>query len=115
MSMKPRLLIWPRELKIENLNYILTPEVMRPMHELPKILEETIGKAKAMVHIFNRSAEEEFKYVRPIQKLVNDKKVRYLSIYDAKTKYLKEGIAADYMVVHQKANIVKRILDSCTS
>jgi len=101
-----------KELDLSNIIQIQIPEVIRPLKKVPELINKTIPYAKGIIHVFNRRFDEEFKFVRPIQQLCEEKKVKYLSIYDAKIKYLREGIAANYSTVSEKGKIIKDVLEN---
>lgn len=87
--------------KIENIIFIMLPDILRPITEIPIPLKGAIEKSSALIHIVNRVAEENFTFNRPLQDLCISKKCKYIYIYDAKLQYLKEGIAADYNAVEK--------------
>jgi len=97
---------------IDNIIYIVLPDIFRPVTKIPSSLVAAIEKAKGLIYIVNRLNEENFTFNRPLQELCVKNKCKYVYIYDPKIQYLKEGIAADYAEVYKKANNVKKILEN---
>jgi len=96
--------------EINNVVYIIIPKIFRPITKIPALLVNAIKKARALIIITNRLAEESFAFYRPLETLCIDNKCKYIYIFDGKMQYLKEGIAADYMEVYKKVNSIKNIL-----
>lgn len=101
-----------KELDLSNVIQIQIPEVFRPLRRVPELMNKMIPCAKGVIHVLNRRFDEEFGFVRPIWKLCEEKKVKYLWIYDAKIKYLSEGIVANYSRVNEKGKRIKDILEN---
>jgi len=98
--------------KIKNVIYMILPDIFRPVTKIPSSLAGAVEKAKGLIHIVNRVAEENFNFNRPLQALCIKNKCKYIYIYDPKVQYLKEGILADYSKVQKKAFKVKEILEN---
>ena len=97
---------------IDNITYVVLPDICRPVTKIPSSLTGAIEKAKGVIHIVDRVPEENFTFNRPLQHLCEENKCRYIYIYDPRVEYLKEGIAADYAEVYIKANEVKKVLEN---
>jgi len=98
--------------KIDNIVYIVLPDIYRPVIKIPSSLAGAIERAKGLIHIVNRMPEENFTFNRPLEDLCVEYKCKYVYIYDPKIQYLKEGILADYTEVYKKANKIKKILEN---
>lgn len=101
-----------KDLDIRNNIYIIIQESYRPMKYLPEILLDTIKNANGLIFASTRKVEEDFSFNRPIQEWCIKNKVKYAYTWDAKINYLKEGIAADYLVVDNKTKQIKKILEN---
>ena len=95
---------------MKNIIFIVIPDSYRPINYLPKILSDAITNSKGLVYVSTRKIEEDFTFNRPLQDLCIKNKVRYAYTWDAKLRYLKEGIAADYQTVDKKTKKIKMIL-----
>ena len=95
----------------KNILYILIPDILRPISKIPEVLYNVINNSKALIVNINRLSEETFTFIRPLSDLCNKKKVKHLLSYEPKLKYLKEGIAADYMAIEKKTKNLKEILE----
>jgi len=89
--------------KIDNVIHIVIPDIYRPVTKIPSSLTSAIEKAKGLIYIVNRLPEENFTFNRPLQEVSVKNKCKYVYIYDPKIQYLKEGIAAEYASVYEKA------------
>lgn len=98
--------------KVDNIVYIVLPDVYRPVTKIPSSLAGAIERAKGLIHIVNRVPEENFTFNRPLQDLCVKNKCKYVYVYDPKIQYLKEGIAADYAEVYKKASRIGTILEN---
>lgn len=96
--------------KMENIFYIVIPEIYRPITHLSEISSNAIKNSKGLIYISTREVEEDFTFNRPLQDLCIENKVRYVYTWDAKLRYLKEGIAGDYNLVDKKIKNIKKIL-----
>lgn len=97
----------------KNILFILLPDVLRPITKIPDILYNVLDNAKAMIVNVDRYSEEAFNFIHPLRALCRKKKVRQVKTYEPNVKYLKEGIAADYMVVKKKTEKLKEIFEEC--
>jgi len=100
--------------EVKEVVYIVLPDIFRPVTKIPSPLIGAITEAKGLIHIVNRLPEENYTFNHPLQDLCIENKCKYIYIYDPKIQYLKEGIGADYEVVHEKANKIKKILEEST-
>jgi len=101
-----------KQKKIDNVIHVVLPDSYRPVTKIPNSLAGAIEKAKGLIYMVNRLPEENFTFNRPLQNLCVKNKCKYVYIYDPKLQYLKEGIAADYKEVYEKALKIKKILEN---
>lgn len=101
-----------KELGINDLIYILVPDILRPAKNVPTPLIKAITGATALIHIMDRLVEEDYAFNRVVRAICEKDRCKYLFLYDCKPNYLGEGINADYEAVDRKAKKVKEILSN---
>jgi len=94
----------------KNILFILLPDVLRPITKIPDILYNVLDNSKAMIVNVDRYYEEVFTFIRPLSDLCRKKKVRHVIAWEPNVKYLKEGLAADNMVLKKKTEKLKEII-----
>ena len=106
-----QILIAAKEQGYTNVINVVIPAPYRPVTEISPLLKNVIQNSKAVVYSVDRRNEENFTFNRPLQQLCQDSKCKYVYIYDPSLDYLKDGMAADYEAVAQKAQKIKGILE----
>ncbi len=95
---------------LKNVIEIVLPNIIRPIITIPPLLINAVKCSKGLVHVVNRLPEEEYTFNQPLQNICVENKCKYIYIYDGKVRYLKEGIDADYKIVHQKMLAIGELL-----
>jgi leucyl aminopeptidase (aminopeptidase T) len=99
------------ELGFSNILNVMIPDAHRPITQIPALLERVVENSKGLVYLVDRRSEENFTFNRPLQDLCVRNKCRYIYVYDPKSDYLEQGIAADYEEVARKAMKIREILE----
>lgn len=99
------------ELGFSNVLNVVVPDSHRPITHIPTLLERVVENSKGLVYLVDRKSEENFTFNRPLQDLCVRNKCRYIYVYDPKSDYLVQGIAANYQDVARKAIRIKEILE----
>lgn len=89
---------------------VVTPSELRPMRSIPGPLARAIPKTYGLIHLIERSPEEDFAFNRPLRSLCKEEGCKYLFMIDPRPNYLVEGICADYQEVERTCLAITEIL-----